>query len=58
MKVVAEETAREIADPKKSYAEWETKFLEVSVKRAELEKFVEDFGLDLVGKLKGGDDFD
>ena len=38
---------------KKSYTEWDTKFFELSAKRAEVDKFVEDFGLDLVGKLKG-----
>ena len=42
-----------LAELKKHYAEWETNLEKATAKKAELEKFVEDFSIELYEKFKG-----
>lgn len=52
MAVAAKKAKEEIAELKKSYAEWETKLERVTAKKLELEQFIEEFGDAASEKLK------
>lgn len=53
LEVAAKKAKEEIAELKKSYAEWETKLERVTAKKLEMEQFIEEFGKDASEKLKG-----
>lgn len=53
LKVAVEKSAEELVEVKKYYAKWETKFGQVTTKRAKLEQFVEEYDKDMRKNLKG-----
>lgn len=53
LKAGPENTTTELAELKKHYTEWEINPEKATTKKDELEKFIEDFAVELCEKLKG-----